>query len=400
VSGGSTALLCVMVFANTVCVGAFGPLLPDIARAQELADWQLGLLAGSFGFARMIADVPTGLLAGRRLGITLAAAPVLLVAGTLLLWTAGPFPLLVLGRGLIGLGHTLGMVGGLTAILLDHRGAAGSMRLNVFEFAGMAGVLGGLAAVGLLPASWGWPRSLLVACSPVLITLAIMPRLRRAFPDAPAPASPAGAAQAGSRAPGERGRAAAGFAAAAAPRPFRVPAIVGLMFGVGIVMGVAWSSVSQFLIPLRGTREFGLDRAGVSRLLALSQVVDLLALLPVGWLADRVGRVLMLSALSACLALGAWAVALGGFAAFAAGCVLLGLGMAGWMFPLGIIREHTDAGRFAFRTGLYRVGIDAAAFLGPLACGVIGEAHTGFFIGLVGLAALGVSARLGWIALR
>ena len=144
-SGSGTALLCLMVFANTVCVGAFGPLLPEIARAQSLADWQLGLLAGSFGFARMIADVPTGLLAGRRLGTSLAAAPALLVAGVLLLWSAGPFPVLVLGRVLVGLGHSLGMVAGLTAILLDQRGAAGSMRLNVFEFAGMAGVL-------------GWPR--------------------------------------------------------------------------------------------------------------------------------------------------------------------------------------------------------------------------------------------------
>jgi len=75
VSGSGTALLCLMVFANTFCVGAFGPLLPEIARAQGLADWQLGLLAGSFGLARMIADVPTGLLAGRRLGMSLASMP-------------------------------------------------------------------------------------------------------------------------------------------------------------------------------------------------------------------------------------------------------------------------------------------------------------------------------------
>ena len=59
---GSGTALGLMVFANTVCVGAFGPLLPEIARAQHLADWQLGLLAGSFGFARMIADVPPGSL--------------------------------------------------------------------------------------------------------------------------------------------------------------------------------------------------------------------------------------------------------------------------------------------------------------------------------------------------
>ena len=380
-SGSGTALLCLMVFANTVCVGAFGPLLPEIARAQSLADWQLGLLAGSFGFARMIADVPTGLLAGRRLGTSLAAAPALLIAGVLLLWSAGPFPILVLGRVLVGLGHSLGMVAGLTAILLDQRGAAGSMRLNVFEFAGMAGVLGGLAGIGLLPAAWGWPRSLIVACAPVLITVFLVPRLRRQFPDQP--------------------RAAAGDGAVAAQVPAgRMPPMVSLMFAVGIIMGLAWSSVSQFLIPLRATREFGLDRAGVSQLLGLAQVVDLVALLPVGWLADRLGRVFMLSAVSACLGFGAFAVGLGSFPFVVAGCVLLGVGMAGWMFPLGVIREHTESRLFAWRTGLYRVGVDAAAFLGPVVCGFIGEAHTGLFVSAVGMSAFAASIGLGRRAFR
>jgi MFS family permease len=381
VSGSGTALLCLMVFANTVCVGAFGPLLPEIARAQSLADWQLGLLAGSFGFARMIADVPTGLLAGRRLGTSLAAAPALLVAGVLLLWSAGPFPVLVLGRVLVGLGHSLGMVAGLTAILLDQRGGAGSMQLNVFEFAGMAGVLGGLAGVALLPAAWGWPQSLIVACAPVLITVFLVPRLRRQFPDQPG--APAVEASPAAR---SRGR--------------RMPPMVWLMFAIGIIMGLAWSSMSQFLIPLRATREFGLDRAGVSQLLGLSQVVDLVALLPVGWLADRLGRIFMLSALSACLGVGAFAVGLGSFPFVVAGCVLLGIGMAGWMFPLGVIREHTDSGLFAWRTGLYRVGVDAAAFLGPVVCGLIGEAHTGLFVSGVGGGAIAASIGLTRRALR
>ena len=374
-----------MVFANTSCVGAFGPLLPEIARAQALADWQLGVLAGAFGFARMLADVPAGALAGRRLGTTLAVAPALLVAGVVLLWSAGPFPVLVLGRVLIGLGHTLAMVGGLTAILLDHRGASGSVRLNTFEFAGMLGVLGGLATVGLLPVTLGWPLSLLLSGSPVLITIAIVPGLRRRFPDQPRVAHGAGAPA----------TAPSALAAAAS-----MPPIVWLMFAVGLVMGLSWSSVSQFLIPLRGTREFGLDRGGVSRLLALSQVVDLAALLPVGWLADRVGRVRMLSVVSGFLGLGAWGVGLGSFPFFVAGCVLFGLGLAGWMLPLGVIREHTETAVFAWRTGLYRVGVDAAAFLGPLACGLLGEARTGIFVGAVGVAAVAAAARLGWRASR
>ena len=64
------------------------------------------------------------------------------------------------------------------------------------------------------------------------------------------------------------------------------------------------------------------------------------------------------------------------------------------MLPLGVIREHTERSALGWRTGLYRVGVDAAIFLGPLICGFLGEGHTGAFIGLVGLAALAAGARL------
>ena len=374
--GDGAALLCVLVFCNTFGVGAFGPLLPEIGKTHTLDDWQLGVLAGSFGLARMVADVPSGALAGRFLGTTLIVSPVSILAGVLLLATAGPFPVLVFGRILTGLGHTLGMVGGLTAILRDAPGPSASVRLNVFEFAGMLGVLGGLASVGLVPASWGWPASLVAASIPVLVPLAITPQMRRRFP--------------------HESLRTGGAVVASPPTKARTAPMVWLMFAVGAIMALGWSSVSQFLIPLRGTREFGLDRGGVSGLLALAQLVDLAVLLPVGWLADRAGRVPVLGAVVALLGLGAWSAGLGSFVFFVAGCVLLGLGMAGWMLPLGVIREHIEPRTLAWRTGLYRVGIDAAAFLGPLVCGILGEAHTAAFIGLVGLAAVAVGGHLLW----
>jgi MFS family permease len=171
---------------------------------------------------------------------------------------------------------------------------------------------------------------------------------------------------------------------------------VWLMFAVGAVMGLGWSAVSQFLVPLRGAREFGLDRGGVSGLLALSQLIDLAALLPVGWLADRAGRGLVLGAVLVLLGVGTWGTGLGSFPFLVAGCALLGVGMAGWMLPLGVIREHTELGTLAWRTGLYRVGVDATAFLGPLICGLLGEAHTAVFIALVGLAAVLGGVCLVW----
>jgi len=372
-----SALLCLLAFCNTFCIGAFGPLLPEIGRTQSLADWQLGVLAGSFGFARMIADVPAGALAGRRLGRTLILSPAILVAGLLLLATAGPFSVLVVGRILTGLGYTLGMVGGLTAILQDDFGPSASVRLNIFEFAGMSGVVGGLAAVGLLPAGWGWAVSMLAASAPMLAPLVIAPMLLERFPD-------------------RSHRAATPITAPLPASSSRPAPIVWLMFAVGAVMGLSWSSVSQFLIPLRGTREFGLDRAGISRLLTAAHLVDLIVLLPVGWLADRMGRLPVLGLVLALLGLGTWGAGVGSFTYFVAGSLLYGLGLAGWMLPLGVIREHIEPRTLAWRTGLYRVGVDATSFVGPLICGVLGEAETGVFIGLIGVAAVGLAARVLW----
>ena len=378
-----TALLCLVVFSSTVCIGAFGPLLPEIARAQGLPDWELGVLAGSFGLARMAADLPAGALATRRLATALTLAPVTLLAGMLLLATAGPLSVLVLGRILTGLAHTLVMVGSLTAVLQDQPGPRASMRLNTLEFAGMLGVLGGLAVVGLLPQRWAWNVSLLAAATPVLVALAATLALTRYFPARlGAEASAPGSADA---------------ASATAPGRPSLPPIVRVMFALGVIMALAWSAVSQFVIPLRGTREFGLDRAGISGLLSLAQLVDLAVLLPVGWLADRVGRLPVLIGVAAVLGVGLFAVGLGSLPLLGLGCALFGLGMAGWMLPLGVIRDHTDGARLGWRTGVYRVGVDGAIFLGPVVCGLLGEGRAPIFIGLIGVAAFAIAGRLWWM---
>ena len=376
-----TALLCLVVFSSTVCIGAFGPLLPEIARAQGLPDWELGVLAGSFGLARMAADLPAGALATRRLATPLTLAPVTLLAGMLLLATAGPLSVLVLGRILTGLAHTLVMVGSLTAVLQDQPGPRASMRLNTLEFAGMLGVLGGLVVVGLLPQRWAWNITLLAAATPVLVALAATLALARYFP-----------ARLGAAAPGS-----AGAASATVPGRPSLPPIVRLMFALGVIMALAWSAVSQFVIPLRGTREFGLDRAGISGLLSLAQLVDLAVLLPVGWLADRVGRPPVLVGVAAVLGVGLFAVGLGSLPLLGLGCALFGLGMAGWMLPLGVIRDHTDGARLGWRTGVYRVGVDGAIFLGPVVCGLLGEGRAPIFIGLIGVAAFAIAGRLWWM---
>jgi len=166
------------------------------------------------------------------------------------------------------------------------------------------------------------------------------------------------------------------------------------MFGAGIVFALTWSAASAFVVPIRGTREFGLTRGGISWLLGMAQTIDLVALIPVGRLADRVGYGLVLGSASVMLGLGTLGVGLGSFPWFALGTACLGAGLAAWMLPLGVIRGHTPVDRLAWRTGLYRVGVDAAIFLGPLAVGLLGAGGEPIFLTLVGVAALALGGRL------
>src|SRR6266403_58445 len=286
----NTALLCFISLCSCFSMGAFSPLLPEIGRAGALADWQLGVVAGALGFARMATAIPAGWLAGRYLGTTLCASPALMLAGTVLLATSSSFSVLVLGRLILGFAYTLGTVSGLIALLLDDRGPGASVRLNIFEFSAMIGVLGGLGLVGLLPANWGWSLSLLITSSPLLLIL--------------------------------------------------------------------------------------------------------VALLPVGRLADGLGRTPVLGFVIVVLGLGTAAVGLGSFPWFVAGCAGFGFGLAGWMLPVGIIREHTRPEALAWRMGLYRVGVDAAMLFGPFTSGLLGEENARVFVTAVGGLALVVGGHL------
>jgi MFS family permease len=362
------ALLCLTIFSSTFSIGAFPAILPELARGGGLVDWQVGLVAGAFGFARMAADIPIGLLLTHHLRRAVVAGPCVLAAGVVVLSGGGPFPLLVLGRLLMGVGHALGMLAGLTAILHYRTGLSLASALNAYEFSAMVGILGGTVLIGALPSRLGWRPSLLVTCAPQLLGILTLPALLGALP---------GAGAAGRR-PLFARRTGAGPGAAAAP--LTRPAL--LAFVAGGAIAVAYSTVEQFSIPLRGSREFGLERAGVARLLMVMQVFDLAALLPLGVLADRRGSGRVLVAVLLVMAGSSALVGFGTLPVAAAGCALYGLGMAGWMLPLGVLRRETPPAHVAWRTGLYRVCVDGGLFLGPSLAGLLGAGHARILAGL------------------
>ena len=380
-----TALLCLTTFANIFSGGAFPAVLPDIARSAALADWQLGIVAGAFGFARMVAAIPIGLFLTHNLRRALWLGPLVLAAGALCFSSGGGLPTLVLGRLMMGLGQALSMVGGLTAILRFQSGASIAAALAAYELSAMIGMLGGAGAIALLPAHLPWSTAFLLTCTPLLIGVVAVPRLLATLPVEPRSGARLFARQAASAAPAD--------AVSSGPDTVHHGSLVPLAFVAGGTVALTYSTMEQFLVPLRVSREFGLDRAGVAQLFMVQQVFDIVALLPTGILADRRGAAPVLAGVLLVMAVANALVGFGTLPVVVVGCALYGLSMAGWMLPLSVLRRETPSEQISWRTGLYRVCVDAGLFLGPFLSGLLGM-HLAGFLPALWTAALAITGLL------
>lgn len=371
-------LFCLSGFASTFSMGAFPALLPEIGRAQGLADWELGVVAGAFGFARMCADLPAGMFITHHLRRALFAAPLLTTLGIVTIGSGGPLPVLVAGRAITGVAHALNMIGALTAILRYQAAGRLASALSAFELSAMLGILGGTLVLAFVPDRVPWHLALLITGSPQLLGIAVMPVVLAVLPRE---AATAGRPLFARRAAG---------AGAAAP----VTAAVVLAFAAGGAIAIAYSTLEQFVIPLRASREFVLPRAGIARLLMTVQVCDIACLLPAGALADRHGTPRVLGTMLVVFGVAAVLVAFGDFVLLVVGCVLFGVGMASWTLPLGLLRRETPPEQVAWRTALYRVGVDGGIFLGPFLSGLLIGRAPGLVPGVLAGALLVVGVTL------
>jgi YNFM family putative membrane transporter len=353
------AMLCLTTGLQTFSIGAFPALLPEVGRSAALPDWQLGAVAGAFGFARMLADLPAGLLMTHHVRRALIVGPAFVLTGIACLVLGSSFGSLVLGRVLMGAGHTLGTLSALTTILRARADRRLASALSAFEFSAMLGILGGVTLVGTLPRSLAWQTAFLVACSPIVAALVMLQALLALLPD-----------DGGGRPWFARTATVAAADATVADRGTST-----LAFAAGGAVALAYATLEQFVIPVRGSRDFGLERAGIARLLMLAQLCDTAALLPVGALADRRGTARVLGVVLLTFAAAMAMIGLGPLSLVVAGCIVFGFSMAGWMLPVGLLRAATPASQVAWQTALFRVFVDGGMFLGPFASGLLGAAH-------------------------
>src|SRR5213078_1769197 len=238
-------VLCLTSGLQTFSIGAFPALLPEIGRSAGLPYWQLGAVAGAFGFARMLTDVPAGLLMTHHVRRALIAGPVFVLVGIACVALGGSFGWLLVGRVLMGSGHTLGTLGLLTTILrvrAEHRLASA---LNASEFSAMLGMLGGVGLVGALPSTLSWQAAFVIGCSPIVAAFVSLHALLALLPD-DGEGRPWFARSADTAVPGDATRARRGTSA--------------LAFAAGCAVALAYATLEQFVIPERSRPNSRLPR--------------------------------------------------------------------------------------------------------------------------------------------
>jgi len=347
--------LCVMMGAYTFCVGSIPVLIPEMGAALGLVDWQLGLIGGAFGLARMVTDIPAGLLVTHHARRAVIAAPVFMLGGAGFVASGGAgFGWLLLGQISMSVGYTLANLASVTIILRQTPPSQLGRSLNAFEFSAMISLLGAVTLIGLLPGAMPWNIAFLVGCTVMVVgVMALRSLLTQLEPtDHARPWFARMTTESQSNDGGSL-------------------TTVILAFIAGASVALTYTTLSAFVIPLRGSREFGLERAGIAHLLMLVQACDIVALLPVGALADARGASRVLSVVLLAMAAAIGLIGFGTLPQVIGGCVLFGLGMAGWMLPLNLLRSATPTAHVAWRTAIYRVCVDGGMFLGPFLSGVL-----------------------------
>jgi len=163
-------------------------------------------------------------------------------------------------------------------------------------------------------------------------------------------------------------------------------------------LAVAWAGGIGTFLPLYGGRALGLSTDVLGRTLSIAYVIEAAALVPVGWVADALGRVRVLAAGFLVMLAGvAFVPMTSSVAGFGAAATLFTLGLTAWMVPPVLLAERLPDGFRGPAAGVYRLVSDLAYIIAPGSVGWLIGRH-GFRATGLAMAGLFAAATLVAIA--
>lgn len=341
--GVATALM-------TLSHGIVSPVLPLYAQSFGVSLSLVGLLVAGFGIARLLANLPAGILAGR-LGRrrVLFLGAVVSALGGVLSGLAGSFEHLVVARMLNGIGSALFITSALTYVADVSTPATRGRYMSVYQSCFLLGITLGPIPGGFLADLIGlrapfFAIGLASAAAALWVTLYV----RESRPPAPG----------GGSAGGGRG---GGIGRLLRNRNFVLISLIA--FGVFFTRG----GVQQTLLPVIGRDRFGLSPSQLGILFGSIAAINLLTIPVGGLISDRLGRKAAVVPGSLLDTLGLFLLSIEGSPVqFWAGSLLLGLG-SGLSGPASAayVSDIAAAGLLSLALALYRTLADVGLVAGP-----------------------------------
>ncbi len=352
--------LFVMVFMANMGWGVMSPVLGDVQAEFAITVVQVALANSVFGLARLLLDVPIGLITDRADPRLLRfSGTAVLAGGSAVCALATTFPMLLGGRLLNGVGAAIIQVTNLVWISRLSTNERRGRDLGVYQAVLQAGASISPVAGGVLADLFGWRSSFWFATAAALLGFLPMVvgnqewlgRVKLVSAKVTRTVVEHTDAQGSSA---------------------RVAMIVA-----NVITFVMFFSVGGFqntVVPLFGSNVIHLDAGTIGMALGLSTLIRFFMSLVGGEFSDRYGRKAVL--IPGLLLIGAGTLMFNmadSLATYWLALIILSFGRFGNNVPATVLADHGSARRWGLIMGINRSVGDLGLILGPVAMGLILE---------------------------
>ena len=375
-------LLAGSLFLIVSATNIMTPLLPDVRADFGVSIATAGIIVGAFGLARLLIDLPAGIVSDRigHRRISLGSL-VLLLASCVVGLNASSVGLLILAR--VGSGFAVGI---LATVILSSLSATATPTnrgkvMSLFHVANNVGIAAYPLVGGIVGALIGWRATFAVTFGLTVLAAAILlPVLLRIHPRS-----------------GTAARPPAGDARVLHGRD-RAVAIASTNAGVVANM-INRHGFRNTILPLYAATSLGLGGISIATAIALMSITGLLVATPGGMLGDRIGRRRIITAGLAAIAVGDLVFLLtGDLVTFLLAAALIGFGDFFSSSQTALLSEVVPAALRTKVLGTYRFSADLGAFIGPVVLAAVMDltnAQTAIVVAAAMLLIASLVARLG-----
>lgn len=353
--------LTMIMFTNMFGFGMIVPVIPLYGRTFDVSSAMVGLLVTSFGFARLLFNLPAGRLAdriGRRK--LLLAGPLISATGSLLAFLSGNYWLLIGALAIQGIGSATYATASMTTLAdISSEENRGRM-MSIYQGALLLGASFGPSVGGVIGGNFGL-RSVFLAAIFMYLAVAAIAWIRVTETLSP-----------------ERRAAGAGRARAAGS--------LGLLLNINFVT-VALVSLMIFftrtgtrstMVPLRGAEDLLMETSMIGAVLTVGALLNVLFLPLAGWGIDRLGRKNMIVPSTIVSGIGVILLASAGNVPFffvAMAVLGAGTGIAG-PAPAAYVADLAKGQNYGTILGMFRSISDVGFVVGPILLGWFADLRT------------------------